>query len=360
MKKNYFRLFIVILPLIFLGLSCDSKGTDGGMFKSEDITETWQQKVFAGAQGKKVSTISNVDVELIKFDPSDSAIIYITTFNDGIYKTDDGGNRWRKLNAPPERIRDIDIDPVYTNNVYAVRGLNVIKSTDFGETWQTVYTDPQGATMTQVKVDWFNQQHIIATNSNGSILISEDEGRNWRALHEIDLVIKKVIMSPSDSRTMYLMALDGPIFKTTDGGIVWKNLFDAEYINKFPDYVVSRSLIMDPNDSRTLYISTPVGILVTRDSGETWDYFETLIEKRAVQNNEIKNITVIPGDPNTVVFSIGKLIHKTENSGKTWRTIETFPTSRLITAIVADPENVGVLYAGVLYVEPPKKAFFAR
>lgn len=357
MKKITILLGSLLLGLVALGASCSSGASDGGVLRSGDVGETWEHKVYVGQQKKKTVTISDVNVEKIVFDPDNSNIIYLAGKSDGIYKTDSGGDQWRKLSLSSDRIRDIVIDPQYTNNIYTVKGNNIIKSVDSGETWEIVYTDAQGAIITGISIDWYNQQRIFAISSIGTILLSEDEGTNWKIIYQAYEPITRIIMDPSDSRVIYIMELERNIHKSTDGGATWTELFDADYKKANGNATKVKQLVMDPNNSRTLYISTPDGIYKSTDAGATWNYIVTLIEKGVDQNNSIANITIKQGSPEVIMFSVGKVIHKSVNAGVTWKTIENFPSTRRITTIATHPHIPDVIYAGTEKVEQQKKGF---
>lgn len=358
MKQSHILIVTLLFTMTLFGASCQSTASDGGVFKSEDQGETWKQKVFVGQQKKKTISISGLNIEKLFFDPHDSSIIYLASKTDGLYKTETAGEQWKKLDVGVGLIRDVSVDSQYTNNVYIAKGTNILKSTDSGESWESIYTDIQNANVTQVLVDWFNQQRIFATTSIGSVLFSEDEGVTWAVIYQVDEPITDLLMDATDSRVVYALELDQSIHKTVDNGLSWNSLFDSEFKEEFKGYGRVKSMFMDPNNSQVLFITTPQGILKTYDGGVSWEYFETLIERGTQKNAQINNVVVTPGDSNSVLFSVGKLIHKTTDSGATWKTIETFPSTRKIIDFLIDPTNPDIIYAGTVFVEEKKKGFF--
>lgn len=343
-KRFFYSLALPLILISFLGASC-KKTSDGGVFKSIDGGVTWEQKVFVGQQKKKVITISDVNVQDIAVDPTNSDIAYLATRENGIYKTDNGGDVWWQLSVTPDRIRDIAIDVQYPNNIYAVKNNNIIKSVDSGENWEIIYTDTQGAIITRLDVDWYNQQRLMAVTSIGTVLTSEDEGRNWQVVYQVEEPLVGLVISHTDSRIFYVVELDKALHKTTDGGKTWTDLMDNDEFDTFRDENEAQRankvkiVTMDPNNSNVLYAVTEDGIIKTTDGGKSWEFVNTLIERGATQNTEIKAYTVKPDDSNTMYFGVKNLIHHTEDGGQTWQTIEDFPSKRRITAFYIDPKE---------------------
>jgi photosystem II stability/assembly factor-like uncharacterized protein len=251
---------IALVSLALFGASCGTP-SDGGVFKSEDQGETWAQKVFVDQQKKKVLTIANVNVEQIFFDPTNSDIMYMASKTNGIYKTLTAGEQWYQLDTGATRVRDIAIDPNDVNVLYSTRGTEIIKSVDAGDHWDSVYTDAQAGIIMQVRVDWFNSQHIIATTSIGTVVASIDGGTNWRVVEQVDEPLSTLIIDPTDSRIMYILELDKNVHRSTDGGNTWTELLTVDQLSLTPNPEVEgefikvnmdvRALTMDPNNSKT-------------------------------------------------------------------------------------------------------------
>ncbi len=342
-----------MLGLTVFGASCGT-AKDGGVFQSQDRGESWAQKVFVGQQKKKVITIADVNVEAIFFDPVNPDVMYMGSKTTGLYKTETAGEQWIQLATGATRVRDVAFHPTNTATVYALRSTDIILSTDAGQTWDTIYTDPQGGVILQILVDWYDPTHLLASTSVGTILVSNDSGVTWKVLFEADEPITELIMDPTDSRIMYALELERNIYRTVDGGASWSPLFSEEFRAATDTIDIVRSLVMDPNSAQTLYTVTPDGIYRSIDSGSSWSYITTLIANGADQNSSIRNLVVIPGSPDTILFTQERIIHKTEDNGTTWKTIENFPSGRRITALAVDSDRPDIIYAGTELVEEKK------
>ncbi|WP_288955149.1 T9SS type A sorting domain-containing protein [uncultured Polaribacter sp.] len=102
-----------------------------GVFKSTDGGVTWQHLT---------TTISLGDVGRMIINPNDKDNVLIATTT-GIYRTVNGGTSWSRVyNSSGRRVQDLDADPSDFNIQYgSVRNLGIVKSTDGGVTWATVF-----------------------------------------------------------------------------------------------------------------------------------------------------------------------------------------------------------------------------
>ena len=120
----------------------DKVGDGAGVFKSTDRGNNWTQ-INNG--------LSSLETNVLAVDPNDSDVLYLGTDDDGIYKSINGGENWKKLIPTASfGVGDIIVDPQNSNNVYMgtvdyfrlseSRGVlgdfGVYKSTDGGTTWE--------------------------------------------------------------------------------------------------------------------------------------------------------------------------------------------------------------------------------
>jgi photosystem II stability/assembly factor-like uncharacterized protein len=378
--------------LVLTGGACSSTIQDGGVFKSWDTGENWEQKVYVGQDSKdRPVLIDGAQINKMFIEPGNENIIYALA-SGSIYKTYDHGEKWKRLELNAEGVNHIAIDEQYTNNIYLARAGDIIKSTDGGESdFEIIYRDSQGSLISRVAVDWYNQQRLYGITTTGLVLKSEDEGVNWRTVHKTEDPLTELKMSADDSRIIYIMELEKAIWKTTDGGITWDNLFETteekidreeeeeekdelvfeeidgqeeeedddqkkvgrnaqprlDFEETFPDADEVLQLAIDPNDGDTVFITSATGILRSTNGGRTWNRMSTVISEEAeTQNAAIRNITVKPDDSKTILFTVGRLLHKTEDNGKTWQVIENFPSVRDFSALLFHPEQPDIIYAG--------------
>ena len=120
----------------------DKVGDGAGVFKSTDRGNNWTQ-INNG--------LNSLETNVLAVDPNNSDVLYLGTDDDGIYKSINGGENWKKLIPTASfGVGDIIVDPQNSNNVYMgtvdyfrlseSRGVlgdfGVYKSTDGGTTWE--------------------------------------------------------------------------------------------------------------------------------------------------------------------------------------------------------------------------------
>ncbi|RMD94329.1 MAG: sialidase, partial [Calditrichaeota bacterium] len=113
-----------------------------------------------------------------------------------------------------------------------------------------------------------------------------------------------VVGVPGDLNTYYAGAASGGLWKSTDGGINWKPIFDDQ-----PAQSVS-ALAIAPSDENVVWAGT----------GETF-----------IRSN----------------ISIGNGVYKSTDAGKTWHHMGLEKTGR-IARIVIDPRNPDIVFAAAL------------
>ncbi|MDH4198102.1 MAG: hypothetical protein OEW05_11875 [Candidatus Aminicenantes bacterium] len=109
-----------------------------------------------------------------------------------VYRTDDGGESWRKVSPTDERMErfggtygwvfsQIRVDPNDAETIY-IMGLGLSKSTDGGKSYTNLYYEGLHGDHHGLWIDPFDSSHLINTN-DGGVNISYDGGKTWRDFH---------------------------------------------------------------------------------------------------------------------------------------------------------------------------------
>ena len=132
--------------------------------------------------------------------------------------------------------------------------------------------------------------------------------------------LNAIAVDPNDRDTWYAGAPAGGIWKTTNAGQTWINLFDD-----FPQIGVS-GIAIDPNDSNIIYIATgdddaadsySIGVFKSTDGGQTWS--ETGLNPSNTGVNSLMNeIAIDPTNSNILWVGTSEGLFKTEDGGDTW------------------------------------------
>lgn len=180
-------------------------------------------------------------------------------------------------------------------------------------------------------------------------------GMRWRPIGPANMAgrVTDVEGLPSPSRTFYVAAAAGGVWKTTNGGVTFRPLFQNERVASLGDLAIAPSDTMQvwlgtgEEDSRNSH-SPGGGIYKSTDGGLTWKLMG--LEK----TEHIGRIVVHPTNPNIVyVAALGAAwrsnpergLYKTEDGGTTWKLIKFISDKAGFVDIVMDPTNPNVLFA---------------
>lgn len=338
----------LLLAAVYGGCSIsltNSKRVDGGIFRSTDFGESWEQRVFVRTDKKKTVTISAVDVSGIYFSPADPENMVVATYAHGLYRTEDAGGTWRQNGLRVRAITAFVFDPSAPSIQYAGSGPTIYKTADGGALWDAIYTDTRGEGVSALYVNAAEPSIVIAVTTSGAVLKSSNYGVEWKVLSSIGDGIKFLFPSHQDANRLFALTNSRGLFRSLDGGQSWKEL---DSLRQYPgaeqvNWLTSSSFFPD-----TLYVATNYGILKSVNGGDAWAPIKTLIPYGTVP---IKTIAVDPIDSKIIYFSVERLLHRSDDAGQTWRTIENIPTSRRIQRLLSHPIKPGVLFFGTLLLK---------
>ncbi|HEV2618095.1 MAG TPA: hypothetical protein VGU63_15970 [Candidatus Acidoferrales bacterium] len=158
---------------------------------------------------------------------------------------------------------------------------------------------------------------------------------------------------PGNSNVYYVGAGGGGVFKTIDGGLTWKPIFEHEGTASIGAIAVASS---NPN---YVWVGTGEGnirndvidgdgVYFSADAGNSWKFMGL------AGTQQITDIAIDPGDPNTVF--VGALGHtwgpnadrgvfKTTDGGRTWKKVLYVNDSTGVADLEMAPGNPSVLFA---------------
>ncbi|MGH2625388.1 MAG: WD40/YVTN/BNR-like repeat-containing protein, partial [Anaerolineales bacterium] len=165
--------------------------------------------------------------------------------------------------------------------------------------------------------------------------------------------VSSVAGVPSDRSVYYAGAASGGIFKTTDAGLHWRAIFDAQPVSSIGALAVAPS---DPNvvwagtgeNSIRSNISVGWGVFKSTDAGKTWT-------RAGLENTgRIGRIAIHPQNPDIVFMAaVGHAygpqpdrgVYRTTDGGKTWERVLFVDENTGAYAVEMDPNNPRILFA---------------
>jgi photosystem II stability/assembly factor-like uncharacterized protein len=333
-------------------------GDVGGFFFSADAGRTFEIR----NQG-----LRDYFLEAIAVHPRDSRIILAGT-ESGIHRTVDRGLSWQWIRSgfpATDRYRftapigALCFDPRRPGIAYAGIGRPrpdqggagaIYRSDDTGVTWRKLETPalPASAIVSALAVKPDDSRSILAATSAG-VFRSDDDGRTWQLSSEglPHLYTEELAFAPSAPGTVYAtlrcrakpgQPWDGGVFRSDDAGRTWRAVngdglpksvgdgSDPRYLSSNP-----KDLAIDPRSADTVYAGfrdwVSAGIYKTADGGRTWRKMTR--RQGADANMEYGWITewgsmaeclaLSPLAPERLAFGSSGHVFLSEDGGGSWR-----------------------------------------
>lgn len=219
-------------------------------------------------------------INFVRFDPTNSNIMYAGSPSGGLWKTTNAGSNWTTNTDQLSIIgcTDIAIDPTNTQIMYMATGdgdasdtysIGVLKSTNGGTTWNPTdlnWTVNQGRVISRLLIDPTNSSILLAATSNG-IYRTTNAGANWTQVRTGNF--KDMEFKPGDPNTVY--ACGTTFWKSTNNGATWSQITSG-----VPTGVSRLAIGVTPANSSYVYILASntsyglLGVYRSTDSGTSF------------------------------------------------------------------------------------------
>ena len=310
----------------------------GGFFKSTDGGNTW----------KESSQLKTEAIHSLAQSDSDPDTLIAGTFN-GIFRSDDAGDSWKQLPTYSTpglvHVESLAIDPRTANIIYAGTWYLPYKSTDGGQTWNSIKEGIiDDSDIFAIDIDPRDPNHIIASACSG-IYESKDAGENWRKVQGIPSQSRRtraILQHPSMPGVVFAGTTEG-FWRSEKGG-------DADsWMVTTSRQLEINSIAVHPSRPDIIYIGTNnYGVMISSDAGKSFTPinvgFSGRFANAILPDREVPN-RIYASTINTATGG-GFLFVSTDN-GETWRPSMRSMPSRLITySIVQDVTDGNVIYLG--------------
>jgi len=312
-------------------------GTYGGIFKSTDGGDNWNQID---------SDLTDATVYAIAVDPTNASIVFAGTGGGkfGVYKSINGGANWALIDPGlcNPIINSLAIDPTNPQTFYAgTMGKGVIKFTNGGSSCSEINNTQVPNTVLSVAVNPIDSNIIFAGADYGGLYRSSNGGTNWDLLgsEHIGKNIQAIAIDPINRMNVFIGSRNNGVFKSTTGGDNWN---DA---NTGINALSIMSIAVNPQSPQIIYGSSfEGGIYKSINGGGTWqpanDGLPTYFSSRA--------LAIDPLTPSTLYAGMnGYSVFKSTNSGASWYNSSTGMAATYLYSLAIDPVTPTKLYAGV-------------
>jgi photosystem II stability/assembly factor-like uncharacterized protein len=183
----------------------------------------------------------------------------------------------------------------------------------------------------------------------------EEPGLNYRLLGPANGGrASRVVGIPGDPSTYYLSTASGGVWKSSNGGMSWKSVFDDQPVSSIG------SVALAPGNPNIVYVGSGEanirgnvgegnGIYRSLDAGETWDHVWTA-------EGQIGTIVVSPNDDDVIFaaalgspFGAGpeRGVYRSTDGGDSWEQVLYVDEDTGASDVAFDESNPNILFAGM-------------
>ncbi len=350
MKKRIF-LFLSLLFILFTTTGCvvvttggPSSGNSnvGGIFVSANKGDLWQNKSLIANISGSPKSFSGLDVASLVMDPSDNKTIYFGSIGNGLYYTYDSANSWQSIaGLGNTTVKALAIDPKFRCNIYIAIANKVYKTIDCGRSWSQIYIDAPTVTVDTLAVDQYNDSVIYLTVSRGDLIKSSDQGSTWQTVYRAKGQVKKIVIDTNDSRNLYLVTVKNGAFYSHDGGDTWSDFSESLKDQKLGSNVID--VVLVKSEPQLIFLVAADGVLRSNDSGDTWEKLGLIPPENKAAINAL---AVDPNDSQQIYYITNSDFYSSQDGGQTWKPTK-LPTDRAGVMLLLDPQNPNLIYLGV-------------
>jgi photosystem II stability/assembly factor-like uncharacterized protein len=265
-------------------------------------------------------------------------------------------------------IQHMTVDYSEPNIVYsATIGQGLLKSTDYGESWNLICDKASKNEFHVIKVDPKNPSILLAGGSQSGILLSIDKGATWKQIGLKEESICDISIDETNPKRVFVLTDKGVFYNNNiDNPADWVLSFNyVKYVNeltntnrKRPQWGYSRfqKIAINPHNPNTIIVAArwEGGFHRSDDGGKTWKH-----ESVSGIYRRVDVIYFHPTDPNIIcVGTHHQGLFKSYNNGKSWvphsdglRSQIRLPYygAYLISGFTADKNNPDIYYTGADY-----------
>jgi photosystem II stability/assembly factor-like uncharacterized protein len=262
----------------------------------------------------------------------------------GIYASDDGGETWRNM-APalgsPNAFTILSTDQGLLLGTRA----GLFRWQPDNRRWISVPGDFPTGGITSLAGDPQNSQILYAGTSSNGLYSSQDGGGNWRRLPTRNFGIPAVAVDPKDSERIYILAAWERVYESRDGGQGW----DARW-KGLGETIEATSIAVDPVQP-LVYAGTETGLYRSYD-GRTWRLIAPSLADQTILALLAQPTPSNAGGGSVLYLGTTCGVYRSLTGGTTVQGGEGWGQGLeniSVTALLADPDNPGSLYAGTAY-----------
>lgn len=334
-------------------------GTGGGVWKTEDAGQTWDNVsdgFFGGSIG--AVAVSAWDPNVIYVGGGEKTVRGNVSHGYGVWRSTDAGKTWTSLGLDDTRhVGRIRIHPRNPDVVYVAamghlfgpneqRGL--FRSTDGGASWEKILYVNDEVGCVDLAMDPTNPRILYASfwrvkrtpyslesgGEGSSLWKSTDGGDTWTEITRNDglpggtIGINCMTVSPLDPDRVWAIveADDGGVFRSDDAGETWTRTSDDRNLRQRAWYYTR--IYADTKDVDTVYVLN-VQFWRSKDGGREFDAIDT-------PHGDHHDLWIAPEDPARMVIGDDGGAQVSHDAGENWTTYHNQPTAQFYRVVTDD------------------------
>jgi photosystem II stability/assembly factor-like uncharacterized protein len=242
-----------------------SKNAERGIFRTVDGGKTWKKVLFindgVGAIDLVINRKTPTTLYAAMYDKDRKPWQIVESGPDsGIFRTDDGGEKWQKLagGLPTGKIGRIGLDLYQKDPLILYALLENQNPRPGAEARDVSAISP-----------------LAAGILGNEMYRTDDGGKTWRKVTEVNVAggkapysFNQMRIDPHDDKTVIVTS--DSMFISRDGGRTWASDFMRGVFGDF------RAMWWDPDDKDRIILGSDGGVSVSVDGGKTGDYFPNM------------------------------------------------------------------------------------
>lgn len=332
-----------------------------GVYKSTDGGDTWTH----------IGLKDTHHIAQVRIHPSNPDIVYVAAYGHafgpneerGVFKTVDGGKKWKKVlfKSPNAGAIDLVINHSNPDELYASiweferkawgpktggAESGLWKSTDGGETWTDITRNkglPEGQMgrigLAMANVDAKRVYALIDSETKPGLYRSDDNGENWAFVSDYFQIIGRpfyyshIMVNPSNVDELW--APNNRLFSSRDAGKNWR--VEPGIKDDFHD------IWIDPKDANRMITSNDGGVAVSLTGGMSWT------QNYAQKNAQFYRVDTDNEFPYNVYGTAQDILSYKVPSASRWGGISGYENTIIgngeTSSAIPDPDDNNIVYS---------------
>lgn len=265
----------------------------------------------------------------------------------GVYGSDSGGERWTYLTptlGQPNATSLLSID----SGLWLGTRAGLFRWLADQRRWSPVPADFPPGGITSLAADPSNPRILYAGTSGDGLYRSDDGGVNWRRVPAPGVGVPAVVVDPQNSSRAYMLAAWERVYETRDGAATWQARWEGLGVT-----TEAISIAVDPRKPY-VYVGGDTGLFRSYD-GQPWRFVAPTLADQTVSALLAQPAPPDAGGGSVLYIGTTRGMYRSLNNGYT---VEGGDEARswgqglediTVTALLADPQRPGFLYAGTAY-----------